>query len=109
MRKYFGDVVQELTEFGVIGRVPAVESPLNFRIANDFRWYAAHRLSATRRLSLHHRSRRHNGLTPIMSAVNWHYIHITLIYVKRYVRIKGETPIICQRPRHMPNSYDGQA
>jgi hypothetical protein len=55
MRKYFGDVVQELTEFGVIGRVPIVASLLNRSIANDFRWYAAHRLSATRRLSLHHR------------------------------------------------------
>jgi hypothetical protein len=39
--------------------------------------------------------RRRNDLTPIMSAVNWHYIHITPIYVKHYVRFKGETPIIC--------------
>src|SRR3989304_550591 len=42
-------------------------------------------------------------VTPIMSAANWHYIHITLIYVKRYMRITGETPIICQRLRHVPN------
>ncbi len=55
MRKYFGDVVQELTEFRVIGRVPIVARLLSRPIANDFRWYAAHRLSATRRLSLHHR------------------------------------------------------
>ncbi len=56
MRKYFGDVVQELTEFGVIGRVPAVARLLSRPIADDFRWYAAHCLSATRRrLFLHHR------------------------------------------------------
>jgi hypothetical protein len=55
MRKYFGDVVQELTEFGVIGRVPTVARLLSRPIANDFRWYAAHRLSATRCQSLHHR------------------------------------------------------
>src|SRR3989304_329703 len=55
MRKYLGDVVQELTEFGVVGRIPTVASLLSRPIANDFRWYAAHRLSATRRLSLHHR------------------------------------------------------
>ena len=53
--------------------------------------------------------RRRNGLTPIISAYNWHYIHITLIYVKHYVRIKGKTPIICQRPRHMPNLRHGRA
>jgi len=55
MRKYFGDVVQELTEFGVIGWVPIVARLLSRPIANDFCWYAAHRLSATRRLSLYHR------------------------------------------------------
>jgi hypothetical protein len=55
MRKYFGDVVQELTEFGVIGRVPTVARLLSRPIANNFRWCAAHRLSAARRLSLHHR------------------------------------------------------
>jgi hypothetical protein len=55
MRKYFGDVVQELTEFRVIGRVPTVARLLSRPIANDFRWYAAHRFSVTRRLSLHHR------------------------------------------------------
>jgi hypothetical protein len=55
LRKYLGDVVQELTEFGVIGRVPAIARLVSRSIANDFRWYAAHRLSATRRLSLHHR------------------------------------------------------
>jgi hypothetical protein len=54
MRKYLGDVVQELTEFGVIGRVPAVARLLGRPIANDFRWCAAHRLSVTRRLSLHY-------------------------------------------------------
>jgi len=55
MRKYLGDVVQKLTEFGVIGRGPIVARMLCRPIANDFRWYAAHRLSATRCLSLHHR------------------------------------------------------
>jgi hypothetical protein len=55
MRKYLGDVVQELTEFGVIGRIPTGASLLGRPIVNAFRWYAAHRLSATRRLSLHHR------------------------------------------------------
>jgi hypothetical protein len=55
MRKYFGDVVQELTEFGVIGRVPFVAWLLSRPIVNDFRWYAAHRLSVTCRLSLNHR------------------------------------------------------
>jgi hypothetical protein len=55
MRKYLGDVVQELTEFGVIGRVPTVARLLSRPIANDFRWYAAHRLSVTRRLFLHYR------------------------------------------------------
>jgi len=53
MRKYFGDVVQELTEFGVIGGVPTVARLLSRPIANNFRWCAAHRLSATRRLSFH--------------------------------------------------------
>jgi len=43
MRKYLGDVVQELTVFGVIGRVPIVARMLCRPIANDFRWYAAHR------------------------------------------------------------------
>ncbi len=55
MRKYFGDMVQELTEFGVIGRVPTIARLLGRPIANDFRWYAAHRPSSTCRLSLHHR------------------------------------------------------
>jgi len=56
MRKYFGDVVQELTEFGVIGWVPIVAGLLSRPIANDFRWDAALRLSATHRLSLLHRN-----------------------------------------------------
>ena len=55
MRKYLGDVVQELTEFGVIGRIPIVARLPSRLIANDFRWYAAHHLSATRHLFLHHR------------------------------------------------------
>ena len=95
MRKYFGDVVQELTEFGVIGRVPTVARLLSRPIVNDFRWYAAHRLSATRACLFTIEGRRHDGLTPIISAVNWHYIHITLINVKHYVCMKGKTPIIC--------------
>ena len=88
MRKYFGDVVQELPKFRVIGRVPIVARLDSRPIANNFRWYAAHRLSVTRRLSLNHEGRRRNDLTPIISASNWHYIHITLIYVKQYMRIK---------------------
>jgi len=89
MRKYFGDVIQELPEFRVIRRVPIVADLLSRPITDDFRWYAAHRLSVTRRLSFHHLSRRRNDLTPIIGAVNWYYIHITPIYVKRYMRIKG--------------------
>jgi hypothetical protein len=54
MRKYFGDVAQELTKFGVIGRVPTVARLLSRPIANNSRWCAAHRLSTTRCLSLHH-------------------------------------------------------
>jgi hypothetical protein len=55
MRKYFGEVVQELAEFGEIGRIPVVARLLSRPIANDFRWCAAHCLSVTRRLSLNHR------------------------------------------------------
>jgi hypothetical protein len=86
MRKYFGDVVQELTEFGVIGWVPTVARLLSRPIANDFRWYAAHRLSVPAACLFTIEGRRRNGLTPIMSTYNWHYIHITPINVKRYMR-----------------------
>ena len=55
MRKYLGNVVQEFTEFGVFGRVPTLARLLSRPIVNNFRWYAAHRLSATRCLSFNHR------------------------------------------------------